>query len=152
MQQNERPGGDDNAAITIVRRLDKAPEAVWAAVTESEHIADWWGDYVSLEARPGGAFREVWRDESGREVITAGKVEAFDPPHRLSLSWKDADWPVETRVTIRIDDDGNGTVLTLVHEGWNCFGADGVALRRAHEAGWRHHLDSLAALLGTSPG
>jgi len=148
MQHTEDAEDESLSAITITRRLACPAEDVWAAITEAQRIAAWWGDYVSLEARPGGAFRETWRDETGREVITAGTVDAVDPPRRLSLRWKDADWPVETQVTFRIDRDGDGVALTLIHEGWGRFPKDGAALRQAHDAGWRHHLDNLADLLG----
>ncbi len=151
MQDGEDAVDGNLSAVTIARRLDCPPETVWAALTQPERIAAWWGDYVSLEARLGGALSEVWRDEDGREVITAGRIETFEPPHRLSLTWKDMDWPAETRVTFRIEKDGDGAVLTLSHEGWDGFAAAGPALRKAHETGWRHHMDSLATLLGPAP-
>ena len=45
---------------------------VWRALTEEEHIAEWWGDYVSLNTRPGGRPTERWTDANGREVLISG--------------------------------------------------------------------------------
>ena len=73
------------------------PARVWACLTDPAAVRVWFGPHMALDARPGGSFREVWRD-GVREVVTAGRVLDFDPPSRLVLSWADADWPAETRV------------------------------------------------------
>ena len=52
-------------------------------------------------------------------------------------------------VTFALDADGDGTALTLTHDGWAQFPpADAPRLRLAHATGWSHHLDNLAAFLG----
>ncbi len=59
----------------VVRAEICAPrELVLRSLTEEERIAEWWGGYVSLEARPGGRFMERWTDAGGREVVTSGEV------------------------------------------------------------------------------
>jgi len=148
MQDNPPPD-----AIVLRRALACPPEAAWTALTDQARIAEWWGDYVPLEATPQGSFREEWRDGDGRTVTTSGKITRFEPPATLELTWKDEDWPVQTMVRFTIAPDAGGTVLTVLHAGWNRFPEQrGPALRKAHEAGWRLHLDSLAALLdGDAP-
>lgn len=144
----EATGG--GSAIVLTRTLSGSPAAVWQALTQADAIAVWWGDHVSLEAVVGGAFREVWRDDDGRTVITSGRVTLLEPPRLLSLSWKDADWPVETTVTWQVDEVPGGASLELTHAGWEGFSADRAErLRAAHAAGWNLHLDSLADYLAT---
>ncbi len=148
MAQKDDDDRDDVSTVVLRRRLPCTPETAWEALTGSDSISKWWGTYVSLDARPGGAFREVWRD-GGRDVVTSGTVVGFAPPRRLELTWKDDDWTVETRVTISLAEEGGSTALELVHEGWDRFPAEeGASLGRAHAAGWDHHLDSLSVYLG----
>lgn len=39
--------GDDR--IVMHAKIEVPRESVWQALTEEEHIAEWWGGYVSLE-------------------------------------------------------------------------------------------------------
>jgi uncharacterized protein YndB with AHSA1/START domain len=48
--------------IVICAQIDASRDRVWRALTEEERIAEWWGSYVSLEARPGGRLTERWTD------------------------------------------------------------------------------------------
>ena len=57
--------------IVICAQIDAPRDRVWRALTEEEHIAEWWGDYVSLNTRPGGRPTERWTDANGREVLTS---------------------------------------------------------------------------------
>lgn len=123
------------------------PARVWSCLTDPASVRAWFGPHMALDARPGGGFREVWRD-GAREVVTAGRVLAFDPPSRLALSWADADWPAETLVTLTLRPEGAGTRLHLTHGGWEALGAGDEALAAAHRAGWQGHLAALAAYAG----
>jgi uncharacterized protein YndB with AHSA1/START domain len=115
--------------------------AVWRCLTEARHIGRWWRQGVVLEPVTGGRFLEPWRSPDGADRLTQGQVLAIKPPRRLALSWADDDWPVETRVTMTLDARDTRTRLTLRHCGWSAFpGGQGLALRQAHEAGWKSHL------------
>jgi uncharacterized protein YndB with AHSA1/START domain len=56
--------------IVICAEIDAPRDRVWRALTEQEQIAEWWGGYVSLDARLGGRLTERWTDAGGREVFT----------------------------------------------------------------------------------
>ena len=142
----------DTSPITLTSSFACSPEAAWAAITAADSMAIWWGDYVHLEAKPGGAFREVWRNEAGQEVVTAGRIVAIEAPGLLRLTWKDDGWPVETGVTWQITPNSDGTHVALTHAGWDLFpAAQGPALRQAHQDGWRHHLGNLRSYLEAPP-
>jgi uncharacterized protein YndB with AHSA1/START domain len=139
------PVGD---AISIVADLPQPPETVWQALTEPAHVAAWWGDYVELDARPGGRLLERWADDDGTEKITEGEVLAAVAPARLEMSWADRDWNDRTRVLIELEPAGEGTRLTLTHSGWDAFEPDRRRrLIEALEAGWECHLENLRAHL-----
>ncbi|MFN3280281.1 MAG: GNAT family N-acetyltransferase [Tabrizicola sp.] len=120
------------------------PWQVWSCLTDAHAVRAWLGAHMTLDARPGGGFREVWRD-GGREIVTAGRVIEIAPPRRLVLSWADADWPAETHVTLTLEPKDTGTQLRLVHAGWEALGQGAEAIAAAHRAGWQQHLSALAA-------
>lgn len=92
-----------------------------------------------LDAVAGGTFEERWKDGQ-RRVVTAGRVEAFEPARRLELRWADHDWPAETRVTVVLSPDPAGASVLIRHDGWDLL-PDGDELARSHERGWRIHVD-----------
>ena len=133
--------------IVLTVDIDAPPESVWQLLTDPPRIADWWGDHVSLEARPGGRFLERWTDPAGRSVVTQGEVVRLAAPRELELTWADDDWPAQTRVRFVLEEAGNATRLTLTHDGWEGIPAlRREELVREHAAGWSRHLDRLATL------
>ncbi len=143
MHLREEPG-----RIVISLDLARPAEEVWAGLTGARHLAHWWGDYVELDAVPGGRLVERWRDAAGRLVETAGVVTRCESPRRLEITWADDGWPVETRVSFRLEDTPAGTRLTLEHAGWDCFpGEEGWRLLRDHADGWARHMRSFSAYL-----
>ena len=132
--------------IVICAQINVPRDRVWRALTEEEQIAEWWGGYVSLVARPGGRLTERWTDSGGREVITSGEVVRLNAPHTLELTWADDDWDESTRVLFQLEETADGTHLTLEHSGWEAFPSSlREELIRAHASGWSQHVANLAA-------
>jgi uncharacterized protein YndB with AHSA1/START domain len=129
---------DDRWSITFTRRLRHSPDKVWRAVTEPEHLAVWFPDEFVGERRAGAPLKFV----SSQGDAFEGEMIVFDPPSVMELLWGTD----RLRIEVRPDDDGNGTVLTLI----DTFAELGKAARDA--AGWHECLDRLAhALEGTEP-
>jgi uncharacterized protein YndB with AHSA1/START domain len=122
--------------IVTHAQIDAPRDRVWRALTEEEQIAEWWGGYVSLVARPGGRLTERWTDSGGREVITSGEVVRLNAPQTLELTWADDDWDESTRVLFQLEETADGTHLTLEHSGWEAFPSSlREELIRAHASG-----------------
>lgn len=111
-------------------------EEAFAAFTD--RIGAWWPlpTHGLLGERAGGvAFadgRLVERSVDGEEVVW-GEVLAWEPPHRLVVSWhpgRDADDASE--VEVRFAADGDGTRVELEHRGWERFGEDAMRRRRGY--------------------
>ena len=94
---------DDRWMLTFTRRLPHAPEKVWRAVTEPEHMAAWFPDKMVGERRAGAPLRFVAETGDGFE----GEMVVFDPPSVMELLWG------VDRLRIEVKPDGDGTVLTL---------------------------------------
>lgn len=132
-----------NDVIRIEVGLPTSPEQTWNVLTRTQHIRRWWGEYVELDARPDGAFREVWSD-GDREIVTAGEITRFESPVALELSWADDDWPGSTLVAFRLSERDEGTRLVLEHSGWDVHPeTTRETLVDSHAAGWSNHLERL---------
>jgi uncharacterized protein YndB with AHSA1/START domain len=80
--------------IEITRTLDAPRERVWAAWTDPDQLARWWGrrgwvarrETITMDVRPGGAFRVVSVNEAdGREMVSEGVYREVVEPERLSF-------------------------------------------------------------------
>lgn len=142
----------DTDRIHLDRDLPADPETVWRLWTDPDHLAGWFGPHVSLDARPGGTFRERWTKD-GRPTVTAGTITICAPPTDLAWTWADDDWTGQTLLTLSFEAIPDGTRLTLVHSGWQTLpAASRDSLREAHHQGWAMHLDSLERYCTTLAG
>ncbi len=92
----------------MIRReivLPAPREEVWEALTDPERLADWFANDVDFDLRPGGGASFRW---SNGEERTATVTEV-DPERRLAFEWDD-----EGEVEFTLDDDVDGTRLTVV--------------------------------------
>ena len=138
-------------SIRIEVDLPVPPARAWALLTERQHVANWWGGHVELQARPGGKLVERWSD-GGREVITSGDVTRCEPPRALEMTWADHDWPGDTRVSLHLSGHDAGTRLVLDHSGWGVHPVDErQRLIDAHAGGWSQSLARLADYAAAGP-
>jgi uncharacterized protein YndB with AHSA1/START domain len=140
-------------SLTLVRRF-KAPVArVFAAMTQAEHIARWWGpdpgEALSAEAdaRPGGRYRVVFQTRDGLTHETFGTYHEVVPDRRVvfTMSWTTTP-DRESLVTLDFAAVPEGTELTVLHEQF----VD-EAVRVSHLQGWSGTLEKLRVLLETAP-
>ena len=135
-------------SLTLVRRLKAPPAKVYAAWTEPERMARWWGPdagpvlSAEAEVHPGGRFRVVFRTEDGEQHDSRGEYREVVPDERLVFTWHWESTPErESLVTVLLRPVGEGTELTLIHERFF-----DTAARDRHREGWSGTLDKLEAL------
>jgi uncharacterized protein YndB with AHSA1/START domain len=115
------------------------PERVFAALTRSDEVPRWWGSDEayhttawSADVRVGGKWRAEGRGADGKPFTVAGEFREVDPPRRLVFTWK-PDWDTAvTTVSYLLEPVGDGTRLTLRHDGF----AGRVEALRGHTQGW----------------
>ena len=137
--------------LTITRTLDAPRELVWKAFTDPEQFAYWFGaeldvplDTVSLDVKPGGAWKAQMIAEDGSEMPFGGFYREVQEPERLVLTFEEAGASDEERqvLTITFDDVGGKTELTLTHAGTlEQKDFDGL------QGGYNSFLDTLEELL-----
>jgi uncharacterized protein YndB with AHSA1/START domain len=142
----------DQHGVTIRRVFDAPRERVWRELTEPESFADWFAgpleiplESVSMDVRPGGAWRATMIAPSGREVRWVGEYQEVDEPERLSFTLTDQ--PDDDRrdlATFVLTDLGDGRTEMVFEQrgymtpeeyeragkGWNSF-FDRIAARLA---------------------
>ena len=80
-------------------------EEVWEALTDPGRLEDWFANSVELDLRPGGGASFRWSNGEERHA-TFTEVE---PGRRLAFDWED-----DGAVEFTLDDDVDGTLLTVV--------------------------------------
>ncbi len=79
-------------------------EEVWEALTDPGRLEDWFANSVDLDLRPGGGASFRWGNGEERHATFTD----VDPGHRLAFEWDD-----DGEVEFRLDDDAEGTKLTV---------------------------------------
>ncbi|HEX4817238.1 MAG TPA: SRPBCC domain-containing protein [Nonomuraea sp.] len=137
----------------FTRVLDAPRERVWAAWTRPERLFRWFGPRsmatplgrVSLDVRPGGAWRATVVGEEGFEVTFDGVYREVRPPVRLVFTTGDPDAPGDgpaSVVTIDLLDAAAGRTELRFHQ-------RGV---NVEPSGWLEFLDRLAEHVTADPG
>jgi uncharacterized protein YndB with AHSA1/START domain len=126
--------------------VEAAPDAVFDCLVVPEMMVRWMGDRALLQAVEGGRF-EV--DING--VLIRGAFVEVERPRRLVVSWGQLGNstlpPGASRVTFELVAQGDGTMLTLTHDGLP------AEEEKKHAIGWPHFLGRLAVLgAGGDPG
>jgi uncharacterized protein YndB with AHSA1/START domain len=132
-----------------VTYIAATPEKVWQALTSSEFTRKYfWDRDIELEPKLGGAFALKLPDG---KVNVRGKVIAWDPPRKLSVTWQ-VEWPEEFRklpecvVTYEIAQAGDAVRLIMTEShSWNIP----EAILSGGRTGWPAILSSLKSLIET---
>lgn len=136
-------------SLTLKRRFNAAPEKVYAAWTQPAQIAQWFGpdaggvQRAETDLRAGGRFTIAFNTEDGEEHQVNGVYREVVRNKKLVFTWAWRSTPErESLVTVLIEPDGDGSLLTLIHEQFF-----DEAARDRHSHGWTGSLDKLERYL-----
>ena len=135
--------------VSVSRRIAAAPECVFDAWLDPDQAGQWLFrteggelERCEIDPRVGGAFRI---DERRGDQVAEhhGEYVAVDRPARLAFDFWTSFSAERTRVTIAIEADGEGSLVTLTHEGvWADY-------EERTRQGWTRILDGLAQAVAT---
>ncbi|MGH3730605.1 MAG: SRPBCC family protein [Micromonosporaceae bacterium] len=144
--------------IEITRTYDAPPATVFAAWTEPEQFASWFGapvDTVAMDVRPGGTWKATLSYE-GAEIPFHGVYLEVVEPRRLVFTLVDPNDPdfatrqtegtAEEAVTLRFTEANGGTVMTFEQKG--SLPEEEIEQARAGWIGW---FDALGQHLASHP-
>jgi uncharacterized protein YndB with AHSA1/START domain len=136
-------------SLTIKRRINAPPAKVYQAWTDPQKMMRWYApaDAETLRAeadtRVGGRFRVLMRTADGEEHDVSGVYREVVPDEKLVFTWawrSKPEW--ESLVTVALKRDGEGTILTLIHEQ-----LPDEAERDGHRNGWTGAIEKLARVV-----
>jgi uncharacterized protein YndB with AHSA1/START domain len=138
------------------------PERVFAALTEPDQVARWWGQTGmyriterTYDPRPGGKFRSDGVGADGAKFFVAGEYIEIDPPRRVVHTWESS-YMAGVKTVVYWDlvpqpvhglspsgprKQGTGTLVKLRHEGFANY-PQGAA---SHGDGWKRVFSWLQA-------
>ncbi len=129
--------------LQIVFDVECPPERTFELWTEQTSM--WWppshtvsglaGLEVIIEPGVGGRIFE--RTPDGEEHDW-GEITAWEPPGRIAYLWhlhQDRSDATEVDITFH-PAGGKGTVVAIVHRGWERLGAGGAERREQNQLGW----------------
>ncbi len=142
-------------SILVVRRsihIKASPSLVWEEFSTFERMNRWWGltvgtpragtpngqRLVVYEPRVGGRIEmEVLID--GQPVRYGGPIVTWEPNRELTFEcdWlPNRGWLRPTKLTIRLTPALGGTLVELLHHGFEATGENGSDEHAGYEGGW----------------
>jgi uncharacterized protein YndB with AHSA1/START domain len=129
MEKGRLEQAGDRWQLHFTRRLPHPPEKVWRALTEPEHLKEWFPNDIEGERKEGATLRHVFRNDEAPDM--SGEMVVYDPPSVLEFTWGD------DTLRFELQADGDGTVLNLVDV------LEDVGKGARDGAGWHVCLDAL---------
>jgi len=155
MTSHERPssrilgtlGSADGVGVARIEdRYDTDIDDLWAAITDPDRLARWYGD-VKGDLRAGGEFR-LFMESNGWDG--GGRILECDPPRLLRVVTRESDEsylggigtpPFDELIVATLTAVGNKTDLVIELKG---MPLDKVQF---YGAGWQQHAEALADYL-----
>ncbi len=125
--------------------LPQPREQVWRAITDRTALAGWMFPN-DFEPRVGHhfTFRVPANPRAGFDGLTVHcEVLECEPPRQLVFSWSAGGPVVNTRVSFRLEPEGEGTRLLFEHSGFDLSQPRGDQALRGAEFGWAKMLGQL---------
>lgn len=138
--------------FTVTRTLQAPRELVFETLTKPEHFAVWFGTAavevpqgsLTMDVRPGGAFRAVMLLPDGNRIDWAGEYKVVEPPSHLAMTLTDQPGDdAGLPVLFDLEEAGEGTVLTI-RQDRSDFSDEQVA---ATIAGYNSFIDDIERVL-----
>ncbi len=119
--------------VLVALRVNATPERAFQVFTDQ--IGEWWRPNglfqfsatrtgtLGFEPGPTGCLVETYDDGS---TFTIGEIRVWEPPERLVMSWREESFHDDqvTELTVRFDEVGEQTRVTVEHVGWDSIPAE----------------------------
>lgn len=120
----------------VIERIANAPiEKVWAAITETKQMKQWYFDFTEFKAEPGFEFSFTGGTEE-HSYVHLCKVTDVITGKKLQHSWRYDGYEGDSLVTWELFSEGEKTRIRLTHAGLETFPPNPDFARKNFEAGW----------------
>ncbi|MDO8377666.1 SRPBCC family protein [Phenylobacterium sp.] len=122
--------------VFVALRVKATPERAFEVFVGE--IGTWWkpnGLFQTTPRAPGvlafepGQGGRLIETLANGKVFEIGRITAWEPPHRLEFSWRQANFPLElkTEVEVRFESVGAETRVSIEHRGFDQVPAGSAA-------------------------
>lgn len=138
-------------SLTFQRVLPAPREEVFAAFTDAQQVAQWWGPVgftvpsIDFDPRPGAAYRIDMQPPDADAFYLRGEFREVEAPERLAFTfaWEPRDPDdVENLVELAFADAGGSTEVAFRQGPFKT-----EARRELHRNGWGDTFDRLEQML-----
>jgi uncharacterized protein YndB with AHSA1/START domain len=97
-------------------------ERVWRAITQSQEIMQWWGDYWEISTLEVG---ETLKFGTPDDFMTA-TIAVVDPPHQFTILWPPQPQyhNIEIFTSFVLQEENGGTRVTVTETGFEALPDD----------------------------
>jgi uncharacterized protein YndB with AHSA1/START domain len=143
----------EGLVLRLERALPAPRETVYAAFTDPDQLATWWGPHgfavaeIDFEPEVGGSYRIAMQPPDGEVFYLNGEFREVEPPSHLAYTFVwDPPTPDdrETTVTLEFEDRGDETA---VHFTQGEFATE--ERHDLHEGGWGDSFEKLERKLAS---
>lgn len=104
---------------------------VWNAISRAEEISSW---FIQADFKAVAGYQYTFIHE---QTVIKGEVLAANPVFELVYTWIIEGTEIETTVSWKLEENNEGTLLTLEHSGISKYpGETAVMMFRNYEGGW----------------
>jgi uncharacterized protein YndB with AHSA1/START domain len=116
----------NHATLTFKRRLQHPIDAVWAAITDPEQRANWFG-ITMIDGRVGGTIEMVAQGPPlpSEQRTVRGRILVWEPPRVFEHEWHQL---LVEKSVVRYElvaEGDDATILTFTHRGLSLANAKG---------------------------
>lgn len=143
MIMNKTEAGQESPII-VEKVIQSSPEKVWQALTDKNHMKEWYFDLEEFKAEPGFEFRFSGEGNTGQKYIHICRVTEVIPQQKLQYSWLYENQPGESLVTFELSQINEATKIKLTHSGIHTFPKDNPDMaKESFSAGWNEIIGNL---------
>src|SRR5688572_6385024 len=102
--------------------IDVPRERVWQAITNSEQLQQWWGDYWEITALQVGATVKFGDPND----LMVASIQVLDAPRQFTILWPPQPQyhSIEMTTTFILEEENGGTRVTVTETGFEALPDD----------------------------
>ncbi|NML71830.1 SRPBCC domain-containing protein [Chryseobacterium sp. RP-3-3] len=126
-----------NTPITVQYKINASAENIWKALTDKSEMKSWYFTIRDFELEPGKEF-DFYESCDGGKYLHRGRIVEIIPNRKLKHTWAYPELSnAVTTVTWDLQQEEDGTLVTLTHENIEGFDGLGETFSRANfTEGW----------------
>jgi len=133
----------DNQPLVIERRLNAPIQQVWRALTDKDHMKQWYFDLAEFKPEVGFEF-QFYAGKDEKQYLHLCKITEVIPGKKITYSWRYDGYEGNSLVTFELFAEGDCARLRLTHTGVETFPKSNPDLAKENFVqGW-------TSLIGTS--